>query len=247
VGHTLTDWDARVALWLHDAAQLDVTHAGAIEDLGLPAALAQYAQDRAGALVTVDAIGNGTAYLSFPVPPAAQYNAATDAVQAVEYPVGDLPPSYLDGAEWAIGGTVADPSLTRLILYSASPAVGAKVRVTFTSSSPLPFPTDDTADDLVPESAFVFVAALAAAYVCLFLLAEAASDRQAAIPTDFADGSQRALMLQQQADRLTNIYRTFMGLPPVGAGGGVPESPSRPAYGRFTISSGQSSIFHRGP
>jgi hypothetical protein len=127
------------------------------------------------------------------------------------------------------------------------PPSGALVRVAYSSSAPLPYPTDDAADDLVPEGAFVFVAALAAGYVCLYLLAEAARDRQGAIPTDFANGSDRAQMLQQQADRLMNIYRTYMGLAPLGAAGGVPTSPSKPAYGRFTIGTGTGSLFHRGP
>lgn len=242
MGRTLTDWDERVALWLHDATQQDVTNVGAIEQLGLPSALAQYAQDRAGTVIAVDATGNGTNYVTIP-----GYNAATDAVQAVEYPLGQQPPNYLDGSGWGVRPSLADPAIVLLELYGTRPPVGARVRVSYTSSAPLPFPTDDVADDLVPESAFVFVAALAAAYVCLFLLAEAARDRQAAVPTDFADGSQRALMLQQQADRLTNMYRMYMGLPPVGAAGGVPESASKPAFGRFTISSGVGSLFHRGP
>lgn len=242
MGHTLTDWDARVALWLHDTGLQDVDNAGPIEQLGVPAALAQYGLDRSGTLVTVDATGDGTAYLTIP-----GYDPATDAVQAVEYPVGDLPPSYVDGAAWGIGGTTADPSLTRLVMYSGAVATGTKVRVSYTSSAALPFPTDDAVDDLVPDDAFIFVAALAAGYVCLFLLAEAARDRQGSIPTDFVNGTDRARMLQEQADRLTNIYRMYMGMPPVGAAGGVPTSPSRPAFGRFTISSGSRSLFHQGP
>lgn len=238
-GRTLSDWDDRVSLWLHDMAQRDVPTESTIERVGLPAALAQYGRDRGQVPRVIELAGNGTGYYTLP-----GFDERTDRLASVEYPARRNPPDYLDSSLYGLGrsSTVVDD--VRLVLYAHNPTVTQYLRVTWFSSAALPYPTEDPATDLVPADAFVFVAALAASYCCVQLLTEASRDRQAAIPTDFADGTDRATMLQAAADRLANVYRTFMGLPPVAAAG-ADVSPSRPAWGRFQVSTGRSSLFHR--
>jgi hypothetical protein len=241
MGHTLSDWEQRVSLWLHDIPELDVSASSMIEQIALPAALAQYGQDRTPPPLVVELAGNGTGYYTLP-----GFDAETDAVIRVEFPGRQTPAEYLDAAMYGIGRDPLNVTLTKLVLLGVTPAASQWLRVTYTSTAGPPFPTEDPTTDTVPEGAFVFVCALAAAYCCIHLLAEASRDRQGSMPTDFAQGTDRATMLQATADRLTNLYRTFMGLPPVGSAGGVPESPSRPAYGRLAFSTGSRSLFHRG-
>lgn len=242
MGHTLAEWNARTLLWLHDVNELDVQADSVVNDIGIPAALAQYGRDRGSVVSVIELAGNGTSYYTLP-----GFDDTTATVYAVEYPARQNPPRYLDGSLWTVGRSVADVSVTQLVLYGAAPVAAQYVRVTIGSFGPLPYPTSVASVDLVPAELFVFVTALAASYCCTQLLSEAARDRQAAIPTDFAEGQSRALMLQQTADRLMNVYRMALGLAPVGAAGGVPTSPAGPAYGRRTFSSWSGSMFHRGP
>lgn len=242
MGHTLADWDQRVALWLHDEPGVDTPASRVIEDVAIPAALAQYGQDRGSDRKVVEIAGNGTAYYTIP-----GFDETTDSILAVEYPARFSPPRYVDGSLYTFGRDPTDVTLRKLVFLGAQPPVGQYLRVTFASSASLPYPTSTAADDLVPDAHFVFVCALAASYCCVQLLTEAMRNRQAAIPTDFVDGSGQSLMLQQAADRLQNIYRSALGLKPVGAAGGVATSPAGPAYSRMTISSGRGSLFHRGP
>lgn len=242
MGHTIADWDQRIALWLHDEAGTDTPASRVIEDIAIPAALSQYAQDRGSNRSVVEIAGNGTSYYTIP-----GFDETSDAILAIEYPARFSPPRYIDQSLYTFGRDPVDVTQRKLIFLGAQPPTGQFLRVTFASSAALPYPTSDPAVDLVPEGHFVFVCALAASYCCTQLLTQAMRNRQAAVPTDFVDGASQSLMLQQASDRLQNIYRSVLGLKPVGAAGGVATSPAGPAYSRITISSGKGSMFHRGP
>jgi hypothetical protein len=93
----------------------------------------------------------------------------------------------------------------------------------FTAAWPTPDNTEST--DLIPPLGFSAICALAAAMVCTSLGAEAARDRQGAMPSDFVDGSDRSRDLLDAAQALRTIYHTFIGLG--SAGGAAPSVSAR--------------------
>lgn len=236
MGHTLDQWNTRVLQWLKDTTGRDVSPP-TVQAVGIEPALSTYTADRPPTRVA-EVTGAGADYV------AADPAWAEGGVVSVEYPVGENPPSYLDPADYWVGASAADVDVDVLYLPTVLVA-GAKVRVRYSGSYPLP--TSDAAVDVVTDRAFPMVAALAAAYLCRHLATEAARDRAAALPTDFVGGRDRAQQLIAAANALEDIYRRYVGIPSTSnTGGGEAEAGPAPSHGRIDVNPSAWSLFHGG-
>lgn len=204
MGHTLTEWSARVGDLLRDASFVDQT-AALIVSVGVRPALTQFSIDRPRvAAVDLAAVGR---YLPFPS--AGQgWDEGMSIVRSLEAPAGQTPPAVLGPGQWTATRDPVTPGTDRLLVPDENS--GQTVRVIFTSTWPIPDGTATT--DLLGSAAFDAVTALAAALVLTSAAAEASRDRMGAIPTDFADGTDRARDMLDAAAAYRVIYNTFVGL-----------------------------------
>lgn len=204
MGQTLAAWTGRVQSLLKDSAGLDAD-ATLAQSVGVVPALAQFSIDRPR-LIAVDIAASGR-YLPFPTE-AQGWQEAFSTVLRVEAPAGQTPPQVLDPAVWSATRDPLLPGTARLLL--PSDVSGVTCRVVFYGAWPTPGVV--AADDLLSPVAFSAVTSLAAAMVLTALAAEAARDRQGAMPTDFVDGNDRARSFLDAAAANRVIYNTFIGL-----------------------------------
>lgn len=197
MGHTLDQWREAIGRRLNDEAGRDVENFDL--DLALQSALAEHTRNRPFEK-TVEVAGTGSPYLSAP----AGWINDWSRVRVVEYPARRNPPSFLNPLSWRVLGSTADVSI-RQILLDRTPGASEYVRLTFTAQWPFPDEDDDTVDQL-SDLHYEGVVNLAAAHACATLAAEAARNRSAALPTDFADGSSRNPMLIQAERVLRDNY-----------------------------------------
>jgi hypothetical protein len=238
MGQTASVWRTRVLTWLADVNMKDVD----VNDLDLvaiPAALGQYSAHRPAVLVAETA-GTGSPYVAVP----ATWAAGVSTVLSVEWPARRTPPEVLSDSDWQVTRDPTNVALTRIYLAAGTPSASEWVRITHTA--PYPAPTADPAVDLVDAAAFPFVAALAAAYACDQLMAEASRDRQGALPTDFVGGQGRTAQVERASKRLRRVYTRWAGLPDDESDAGQASTARAPAYARVDVNPSSQSLFHLG-
>jgi hypothetical protein len=201
MGHTLGEWQDKVASLLRDEAGRDVTVLD-VEGAGLRPAFAEHSQRHPAELVR-EVVGTGSVYLDLP----AEWVVGVSDVLAIEYPARQNPPVFLAPRSWRVGRSVADVNIRQLVLSSA-PAVGQYARICFLGA--WPFPNDDAATDEIGDGDFEAVASLAAAHCCASLTAEAARGRSAAMATDLNEGAQRRADLSGAASLFRSNYEAAM-------------------------------------
>lgn len=122
---TFADFQTQVRLRLQDAATKLAT---ADRDELIKQAIQQrYSKDRARELVA-DVSGDGTSDL--PVP--ANFEEGFSVARAIEYPIGDVPPTFVEDDAWIFYRLPPSGTL-KVRLLSARPAASEFVRVTFTA------------------------------------------------------------------------------------------------------------------
>lgn len=145
-------------------------------------------------------------------------------LKQVEYPVGQQPPSLLDGADWYL---YRAPQGWRLYLVGEQPAFGNTVRLTFTT---LRNAGDIPAGDL---DAVTYLAAAA----CLETLASLfVQTSDPTIQADVVNYRTKSGEAAARAKRLRQLYNEHIGVDAEGgvAAAGAVASPNRPASGRLT-------------
>jgi hypothetical protein len=217
VGQSIDTWAERVLAIVRDQAEADVPDRYVIE-LGVLPAIAQYSIDRPR--TTAADIAASGRYLPFPTLTQGWQDSWSQILQ-IEAPAGQTPPALLLDNEWQVTRDPSTPTVKRILLPAGQ--AGETCRIVFTAAWPTPDNTEST--DLIPPLGFSAICALAAAMVCTSLGAEAARDRQGAMPSDFVDGSDRSRDLLDAAQALRTIYHTFIGLG--SAGGAAPSVSAR--------------------
>lgn len=205
MGQQLATWVEQVQAYCRDATGDDVTSIQAA-NAGIVPALAQYSIDRPH-VVAADLTPVGR-YLPLPGTVDGWVDGFSRVV-SIEAPAGETPPQTLTQGSWMFARDPAAVATTRILLPWEL-AAGEEARVEFTSAWPTPSAV--AATDLVSSVAFSAVSALAAAMVLTSMASEAARGRQGAIPTDFVDGTERAMRLQESAASLRILYNTMIGL-----------------------------------
>lgn len=237
MGHTLTEWQAKVSALVRDAGNADFSTAQ-ITTVGIAPAVAQFCVDRP--LVRwAEIAGAASPYLALPT----GWLAGFSALASVEFPARANPPAMLDAQAWQIVRSPSNVAVEQLLLTS-TPAVGQYVRVSFTARWPMP--TATAGDDLIDDIAYEAVAALAASFCCTSMVGQAARSQHATIPSDWTDSRSRAGELLEAAKAYRATYDRFLGLDDSGAGAGGDGGSSPPAWGSYDLDPSRGSIFHGG-
>jgi len=213
VGQSIDTWADRVYALVRDQAEVDVPERYAIE-IGVIPAITQYSIDRPR-VTAVDLPAAGR-YLPFPTE-AQGWQDGWSVVHQIEAPAGQTPPAVLLDSDWSTVRDATSPAIMRILLPAE--LEGETCRIVFTAAWPIPDANPST--DLIPPIGFEAICSLAAAMVCTSLSAEAARDRQGALPTSFVDGTDRARDLLEAARAFRTTYMTFIGLGSVNGSGGT--------------------------
>lgn len=232
-GHTLSEWQEKVAALLRDAAHVDYS-GPQITTVGIAPAIAQFSTDRSREIV-VEVAGGGTSpYYDLP----AGWDPGFSSLTGVEAPARSNPPLVLDSQSWRIVRKPTDVSVFQILL-DRNMATSQYVRFTFTARWPMP--TNVASDDLINAVAFEAVAALAASKCCLGLVPAAARDRDSSMPSDWSAGQGRTQNLQAAAEMFRAAYDSYLG---IGAGGA--SSDAAPAYGTIDFDPSYYGVWHGG-
>ena len=208
----LADFQALIAGLIRDDEAAITT---AQRDQAISLGLDRYSQDRPR-LKVEDANAAGGEILTLP----GSYESDFSRLTAIEYPVGDVPPSMVDGETWRV---LATPSGDRL-LWDGAPASGQTYRLRYTIRHLL-----DGANDTIPRNDREAVAKWAAALLLEQLAARAAGTTDSTIA---ADGVERADQARKYADRAAALRRDYfdqLGIDPkraLGAGAVVVLKPT---------------------
>jgi len=169
-------------------------------DDAIALAVSRYSNDRPDTRVE-DIVSAGGRYLDYP----AGWQADFSALQSLEYPVGEFPPSYLSGADWTIyASPVAEQILLRITLDA-----GDTVRASYTVRRVL----DDTTDT-IPAGDREAVASYAAAVLCEALASYYSGDSDSTIQADSVDHASKAREFASRARGLRKRYYDALGMDP---------------------------------
>jgi hypothetical protein len=179
MGRTITEWADRVSTLLGDPKPTPA--AESLEDHVI-AAVRKFSSDLPR-ITYVDYTGDGVTFdLALP----AGWVSGFSRAQAVEYPQGQRPETYLDLQEVAL--YPRDSAPTKIRLRDTTPAVGKTARVYY--SLPWPVPTSDPAIDKISDLDFEPVCHLGAAYAALELSGDAAGHTRSSLPNADLVGEQ---------------------------------------------------------
>lgn len=170
-------------------------------DQAIARAVTRYSADRPRELVEDVTASNSN---TLPLP--ASWETDFSEVRALEYPIGDVPASYIDPAQYYL---YQAPSVAKTIRVTSGLAAAAAVRVTFTARHSLT-PSIDT----LPERDREAVTCWAAALLCDQLAALYANDSAPTIQADSVDHQNQAREYGTRANKLRARYFDELGLDP---------------------------------
>lgn len=174
--------------------------ATADRDAAIVLAVERYSSDRPR-LAVEDLTGDGTKLLDLP----AAWVDDFSAIQAIEYPVGSVPPEILDQDAWDL---YTSPSATQIMFLSA-PVADAAVRVAFTIKHTL-----SLAADTIPAAHREAVADWAAALLLDQLASRFSGDSASSIQADVVDHTSKAAEFASRARNLRKQYHDSLGVDP---------------------------------
>lgn len=164
-------------------------------DRNINAAISIYAKHRPK-LKVMDVMGNGTNDYDLPT----GWNDEFSIIEAIEYPIGDVPATMLDHDDYEI---YQSPTAKKIRLKNATPSASESFRATFTILR-----TDTT----IPDSDVDALCNLASA-LCLEELANAyAQTSDSTIAADSVNYRTKSYEFSQRAKRLMQIYKEHMGI-----------------------------------
>lgn len=170
-------------------ADLDAAIAGALE---------RYSQDRP-VEKAADLTGVSGTLVALP----AAWEADFSSLKSLEYPVGRVPPTYLDNDAWAM---YLDVSGLKIMLLSALPPAST-VRAVFTVHHTL-----TGSVDTIPTRHREAVARLAAASLCDQLAAFYAQDQDSTIGAGMAQGQSKSQAYAARAKDYRKQYQDALGV-----------------------------------
>ena len=206
---TFDEFTQKVDLRIQDAgAKLS----DAARDEAVKQAIGQrYSKDRPVKKVT-DIPGNGTSLLDLP----SGFEDGFSRVTGVEYPVGDVPPTYLEEDEW--DDEYRTPTARKIMLLAAKPAASETLRVSWTARH-----VDD--GSTVPAADFEAVCDYAASLGFDALAARHVPTGDATLAADTVNYRSKAQEYQALARSHAKRYYEHLGIAP-----GQPET-GGPALG----------------
>lgn len=179
-----------------DSGQTDATD----HDEAIALAVNQYSKDKPYEEVE-DLTSAGGNYLDMPVKWQIEYSI----LQAIEYPIGRVPPTYLEVATYGIYNS---PTGRKIMLNSAL-SNSDQARVTYTIRHVL-----DGANDTIPVDDNEAVASWAAAVICEQLASHYSGDQDASVLADAVDHQDLAARFARRASTLRKRYYDMLGIEP---------------------------------
>ena len=167
-------------------------------DEAISLALREYNKRKADTKVQ-DVAGDGTRLLALP----AAWETDFSIVRAVEYPIGEIPPTMLQG--WSL---YQSPSDLKIMLKTAVTS-GGNARVTFTIRNVL-----TESSDTVPEDDREAVCSYAAAVVCQQLASLYSGDGDATLQADAVNHQDKARRFAARAKELRQRFYDQLGIDP---------------------------------
>lgn len=167
-------------------------------DNAIGAAVARYSKDRPRPKVD-DLTAAGGNYLDLPE----AWEADFSEVQAVEYPVGEFPPSYVSPQAWSLYATPT--GLQIMVAYKFSE--GATVRLTYSISHQV-----NSEEDTIPLGDREPVCCLAAASLCDQLAGFYSGDSDSTIQADSVNHQSKSQEFSARARALRKRYYDELGI-----------------------------------
>jgi hypothetical protein len=215
MGRQIGAWEARARVRLGNVSTT-VLLEESLQDHVL-AAVRRFSSDRAR-VVHFDFAGNGVAF-DIAISSLTSWVHGFSSVEAIEYPQGDREPTYLDDQSFVLYPAISVPTAVRLL--STVPATGQTARLFY--SAPWPVPTEDPDDDLISNTDYEPVVALAASTAALELAGRAAGTQRNTLGgADLVGESSESERWLQIARSLAKEYGGH-----VGSGEGDGEAPAQ--------------------
>lgn len=193
----LADFQALVDNLVRDP---DSHIATADRDKAIDLARLRYSQDKPRQLFE-DLAGDGSHLLAYP----AAFEFDFSNITQIETPPDQTPPAVLGNADWQPYVTVAGSR----IMFDAAPAVGAVVRVRFTTAHLL-----DGANDTIPGKHQEAVSCWAAALLQDQLASQFSGASLPTMDSDSVDHGEKAAMFSRRAGRNRARYFDELGIDP---------------------------------
>jgi hypothetical protein len=218
------------------------------QDDAITQAVKRYCKDRPRELVT-DLVGANNALLSLPTGPgnpAETFEDGFSIIRAIEFPVGDLPPTYLEGEDWMLYRT---PAGLKLALTSMVPQATDTLRVTWTLRHNPGTSGQSAVATTVPDADFEAVCDLAASFCCDKLSAAYAKTNDSSIQADAVNYRSKAQEYASIAKQFKRRYDDHIGIEDSGSGASGSPTAGAMAIGdmNLTQGSGVDRLTHRRP
>lgn len=168
-------------------------------DQAIARAVGRYSKDRPREIVEDLAASDAT---TLPLPSA--WDDEASAIHSLEYPIGDVPPSYIEPDQFYL---YKAPSVAKVIKVPAGLVAAATVRCAYT----VPHTLSDATDTL-PARDREAVTCWAAALLCDQLAALYANDSTSTIQADNVDHQSKSREYGARANRLRARYFDELGL-----------------------------------
>ena len=169
-------------------------------EAGIEFAISRYSKDRPRSVVE-DVTSTGGQFLPLPD----SWVGGFSEIQAMESPIGEVPPRFFDDDEFAI---YEAPSGEQIML-TQSLADGDLVRVRFTA-----FHLLSNTEDSIPVAEREAVACYAAAHCCEQLASLYSGDSDSSIQADSVDHAGAGSRFSRRADKLRQRYFDELGIEP---------------------------------
>jgi hypothetical protein len=244
-----TDYQTAVASRIQDAAnklsQVD-------RDDAITQAVKRYSKDRPRELVT-DLTGSNpaSAFLALPTGPSTppeQFEDGFSLVRYIEFPVGNLPPTYLEGEDWLMYRT---PAGMKIALTSMVPQTTDTLRITWTLRHNPGTSGQNAISTTVPDADFEAVCDLAASFACDKLSAVFARTNDASISADAVSYRSKSQEYASIGKQFKKRYDDHIGIEDSGSGSGYGGNPAAGAIAigdmNLTQGSGVDRLTHRRP
>lgn len=161
-------------------------------------AVSRYSKDRPLKEVE-DVAASGGNYQDIP----SKWQDGFSQLQSIEYPVGEVPPSFLQSGHWVMYQSVSGPQ----IVLSASVTAGDTLRMTYTRMHVV-----DASQDTIPVIDREPVACYAAAYLCEQLANLYSRDSDSTIQADSVDHASKGRDFSRRAQTLRQRYFNELGI-----------------------------------
>jgi hypothetical protein len=218
-------------------------------DDAITQAVKRYSKDRPREMVT-DLVGANNALLALPTGPATPPETFEDGfsiVRCIEFPVGNLPPTFLEGEDWLLYRT---PAGLKIALTSMVPQASDTLRVTWTVRHIPGTSGESPVATTVPDADFEAVCDLAASFCCDKLSAAFARTNDSSIQADAVNYRSKSQEYASLGKQLKKRYDDHIGIEESGSGssGGSPTAGAI-AIGdmNLTQGSGVDRLTHRRP